>query len=207
MTEGRREHWDHVYRSKEPTQVSWFEPEAAVSLEAVRRSGFEADAAVLDVGAGASRLVDGLLALGYRDITLLDASSVALDLVRDRLGDAALGRVRYVAADITEWVPDRKYPVWHDRAVYHFLVDPADRAAYRRAVAAAVPPGGAVVLGTFALDGPEKCSGLPVQRYSVESLQHEFEDLLRVVESRTEMHTTPSGSTQSFLFVRFVRPL
>lgn len=207
MTEQRREHWDHVYRTKDATEVSWFQPEPTVSIEAVQRSGFDLDAAILDVGAGASRLVDGLLALGYRDITLLDVSEAALGVVRDRLRDAALGRVQYVAADITEWQPERKYPVWHDRAVYHFLVDPADRAAYRRAVDAAVPPGGAVVLGTFALDGPEKCSGLPVQRHSVESLQQEFEDLLRVVETRTEKHTTPSGGTQSFLFVRFVRPL
>jgi SAM-dependent methyltransferase len=196
------EHWNGVYGKRSPTEVSWYQAESTLSLELLSACNAGPVAPVIDIGAGASTLVDGLLARGYRDITLLDISERALEETRRRLGEAA---VSYLVADITCWKPERSYRVWHDRAVFHFLTDSDARRAYRDALTAAVSTGGHVVLGTFALDGPERCSGLPVQRYSSESLAHEFEGVLRLVEARADRHRTPSGSEQSFTFVRFER--
>ena len=161
------------------------------------------EAPILDVGAGASTLVDGLLARGQRDITLLDVTAAALDVVRARIGQRA--EVHYVVADVTAWRAPRTFALWHDRAVYHFMVSEEQRAGYRRSLETALAPGAHAILATFALDGPERCSGLPVRRYSPESLQHEFAGALELVGTRRQVHATPAGASQAFTFAVFER--
>lgn len=197
------EHWNAVYRAKSADRVSWYQAEASTSLDLVRACGLAPDGPIVDVGAGASRLVDGLLAAGHSDVTLLDLSAEALAVTRARLGDEP--RVREVVADVTTWSPTRRYALWHDRAVFHFLVLPEQRSGYVRALGAALAPKAHAVIATFALDGPERCSDLPVQRYSAELLAAELAPMLDLVESRHIIHTTPWGSTQSFVFGRFQR--
>jgi 2-polyprenyl-3-methyl-5-hydroxy-6-metoxy-1,4-benzoquinol methylase len=199
-----REHWEHIYGTKTPGEVSWYQPEATTSLALIEAAGTQPGDPVVDVGAGAGVLVDGLLARGFSDVTLLDVSEAALDVVRARLGETG-NKVRYVATDVTAWKPDRTFALWHDRAVFHFLVDPGARGLYRATLAAALQPGGAAVIATFADDGPEKCSGLPVRRYAPEELAAELAPVVRMVDSRRIVHTTPRGSEQRFVFGRFVR--
>jgi 2-polyprenyl-3-methyl-5-hydroxy-6-metoxy-1,4-benzoquinol methylase len=203
VTSDRSEHWNGVYQKRAPNEVSWFQSEARTSLELIEACRCSSSASVVDIGAGASTLVDGLLQRGFADVTLVDIAESALAVTRARL--SADRPVNYVVADITAWQPARTFDVWHDRAVFHFLTEPEDRAAYRRTLASAVPTGSHVILGTFAADGPERCSGLPVQRYSPEALAAEFADVLSPVETRTERHRTPGGSEQAFVFVRFTR--
>jgi len=198
----RSKHWNDVYQRRTSTEVSWFQREARISLELIEACGCPRDAAIVDVGASASTLVDGLLARGFLDITLLDVAESAFAETRRRLPDA---RLQCIVSDITSWSPVRTFAVWHDRAVFHFLTDEHDRAAYRVALAAAVPRGGHVIIGTFAADGPERCSGLPVRRYGVDALADEFQGLLKAVETRSERHVTPAGMEQSFVFIRFAR--
>jgi SAM-dependent methyltransferase len=196
------DHWNAVYARKAPHEVSWFQTEATASLDLIEACRVPRSAAILDVGAGASTLVDGLLARGYNNITLLDIASTALAETRARLPDAL---IQCEVADITTWQPARQFDVWHDRAVFHFLTRASDRLAYRAALLRAVPVAGRVIIGTFADDGPDRCSGLPVQRYSAQALAHEFAGALQPVESRALRHVTPGGSEQSFIFVRFER--
>jgi SAM-dependent methyltransferase len=198
----RAEHWNAVYERNSETSVSWFQSTARMSLALIDACACPSDAGIVDVGAGASTLVDGLLERGYRDITLLDIAELALAATRQRLGAV---RVEYVAADITSWRPARTFDLWHDRAVFHFLTAANDRAAYRATLRRALAPGAHVIIGTFADDGPERCCGLPVQRYSVDALAAEFAELLRPCESRRQEHVTPGGKTQAFTFVRFVK--
>lgn len=196
-------HWNNVYGKRAASEVSWFQPEASASLALIESCSLQRSDPVLDVGAGASTLVDGLLSRGFTDVTLLDIAESAFEETRQRLLPNA--SVHYVVADITAWKPQRAFSLWHDRAVFHFLTDQRDRAAYRSVLAAAVPAGHHVIIATFHADGPERCSGLPVQRYSAEALAAEFEGVLRPVEERREQHRTPSGSEQSFVYVRFER--
>jgi SAM-dependent methyltransferase len=199
---GRAEHWNSVYEQKAATEVSWYQPEAAVSLELFDACRLPNTAAIVDIGAGASTFVDGVLARGYTDITLLDISERALRVTRERLPHAQL---KCQVGDVTGWQPPRSFDLWHDRAVFHFLTEASDRDAYRSVLAAALPSGAHAIIGTFALDGPERCSGLPVQRYSAETLAAELGTLLRPIESRSQRHRTPGGSEQAFVFVRFER--
>jgi hypothetical protein len=198
MTGSDEGHWGHVYGTKAPTEVSWYQRQAKVSVELIAERGLAPNAPLLDAGAGASTLVDGLLARGHTDITLVDVTDAAFAATRERLGERS--EVRYVVADVTQWVPSRKYSVWHDRAMFHFLTEGNLRAAYRRALSAALPVGGHAVIATFALDGPDRCSGLPVKRYSADSLAQEMGRGFRLVGSRNEGHTTPWGASQSFLY-------
>ncbi|MBX3187713.1 MAG: class I SAM-dependent methyltransferase [Labilithrix sp.] len=197
-------HWDDVYARKAPAEVSWFEASPALSLDLVTRAGLRLDGPIVDVGAGASTLVDALLARGHLDVTLLDVAESAFAASRARLA-AHASRVHYVVSDVTHWTPSRTYALWHDRAAFHFLVSEADRAAYKRALAAALGPGGKAIVATFALDGPERCSGLPVQRYSAMTLAKELGDVLRLTDARAHLHRTPSGASQSFLYALFER--
>jgi hypothetical protein len=203
MTE-RAAHWNQVYEQKATSEVSWFQPEARTSLALVDGCQLPKAAAIVDVGAGASTFVDGLLARGYSDITLLDISERALQHTQARLPHAQL---QCEVSDVTRWQPRRTFDLWHDRAVFHFLVEATDREAYRRVLAAALPPGAHAIIGTFALEGPERCSGLAVQRYSADTLAAELAGVLQPIESRSERHTTPWGSEQAFVFVRFQRPV
>jgi SAM-dependent methyltransferase len=195
-----QEHWDRVYRTKRPDEVSWFRTHLDTSLELVRATGVATDAPILDVGGGASTLVDDLLTAGYSDVTVLDVSAAALDCARGRLGRHATD-VTWVAADITRVdLSPAHFHVWHDRAVFHFLTEPDDRRRYVEQVRRAVAPGGYVVIATFGADGPQRCSGLPTARYDAEALHAEFGDEFQIVDRRQELHRTPGGIDQQFVY-------
>ena len=193
----RADHWDATYAERGAEDVSWFQSEPHTSLALFDALGVHRDAAVVDVGGGASALVDRLVAHGYVDLTVVDISEVGLDLARDRVGDAA--KVEWVVSDVLTWAPDRRYDLWHDRAVFHFLTDPDARADYLATLTEVVPTG-AVILATFAPDGPDTCSGLPVARYGPDELADLLPDF-EVVEARRDVHVTPGGVEQPFTFV------
>lgn len=196
----RKQHWDQVYNTKPSDAVSWFQEHAAQSLRLIHNTGLGKDAAIIDVGGGDSRLVDDLAAEGYTDLTVLDLSSIALALARQRLGKNA-GAVNWMEGDITRVaLPECRFDIWHDRAVFHFLTDPADRHAYVEQVMQAVRPGGHVIIATFAEDGPEKCSGLPVMKYQPETLHAQFGEAFLLVEHEKEAHRTPFGTVQQFVY-------
>ena len=197
-------HWDSVYAAKKVEEVSWFQVRPVLSLEFIARTGKEKGSSIIDVGGGASRLVDALLDEGFQRVTVLDISVEALARARERLGDRAR-LVTWIAGDITRWEPPSRYDVWHDRAVFHFLVSPEERRAYKEALAAALPLGAQAIIGTFALNGPERCSGLPVARYEPDTLAAELGPAFRLVESTHDDHLTPGGKVQRFQFSRFVR--
>jgi ubiquinone/menaquinone biosynthesis C-methylase UbiE len=193
-------HWEHIYETKTPTQVSWYQEHARFSLQYIRKTGIQKTDAIIDVGGGTSILVDDLLADGYQDISILDVSAVALQLARARLGTRA-AEVNWIEADITQAdLAEQAYDLWHDRAVFHFLTQATDRQRYIDTLRRAVRVGGHIILATFAPDGPERCSGLDVVRYSPESLHHEFEGEFEVVDSTRETHHTPFGREQKFIY-------
>jgi 2-polyprenyl-3-methyl-5-hydroxy-6-metoxy-1,4-benzoquinol methylase len=200
----RGEHWESIYATAPSTQVSWYEREPATSLRLVEEVASGLDAAVIDIGAGASLLVDRLLVGGFRDVTVLDISHHALDEVGRRLGDQAR-RVTFIAEDVLMWEPDRQYEIWHDRAVFHFLTEPLARDRYIDLAARSIRSGGALVLATFAEDGPAQCSGLPVSRYSAEGLEDAFSLFFTLIHDEREEHTTPGGVVQPFTWVVFRR--
>ena len=200
----RTTHWQNVYATKGEAEVSWFQDTPAISLEMIRAASPDQNAAIIDIGGGASRLVDALLQDGYRNLAVLDISANALDAVKQRIG-AAASAVDWIVADVTTWQPVKSYDIWHDRAAFHFLTDPHDRAAYVERLRSAVAAGGHVIIATFAPDGPEKCSGLPVQRHDSASLSAELGPEFELVETRSDIHRTPWQSTQAFQFSRFRR--
>ena len=193
-------HWEKVYTTKEPEAVSWYRPHLETSFALIERAAAGYSTPIIDVGGGESTLVDDLLARGYENITVLDVSQTAIDVTKRRLGLAA-EQVLWLLADITEaQLEQGAYDVWHDRAVFHFLTASEHRAAYVRQVGHAVKPGGHVIISTFGPEGPTKCSGLSVIRYDAESLHDQFGVRFRLVESSKELHRTPFGTTQQFLF-------
>jgi 2-polyprenyl-3-methyl-5-hydroxy-6-metoxy-1,4-benzoquinol methylase len=195
-----RTHWESVYSSKAPDAVSWYRPHLEVSLDLIERCAPGRSASIIDVGAGESTLVDDLVSHGYREVTVLDVSKTAIEETRKRLGHAA-ENVHWVVGDVTEIaLPPQSFDVWHDRAVFHFLVDPAQRQAYVRSVLNAVKPGGHVIVSTFGPEGPTKCSGLDVMRYDAEALHQEFGRRFRIEESSKELHHTPWGTAQQFVY-------
>src|ERR1035437_619853 len=196
-------HWEKIYGEKAPDAVSWYRPHLETSLALIEQAPSGSSASVIDVGGGESTLVDDLLARGYGNITILDISQTAIDANRKRLGKAS-ERVHWLVADITKVdLEPSAYDVWHDRAVFHFLTSPSDRVAYVRQVAYAVKRGGHVIVSTFGPEGPTKCSGLEVVRYDAESLHREFGARFRLVGSSMELHHTPFGTTQQFLYCCF----
>jgi SAM-dependent methyltransferase len=197
---GVQTHWEKIYAEKAPNAVSWYRPHLETSLALIEQSASGHFASVIDVGGGESTLVDDLLARGYENVTVLDLSQVAIDANRKRLGRAA-ERVHWLIADITQvGLECSAYDVWHDRAVFHFLTAAADRIAYIRQVAHAVKRGGHVIISTFGPEGPVRCSGLDVVRYDAESLHGEFGADFRMLGSSTELHRTPFGTIQQFLY-------
>ena len=195
-----KSHWEHVYETKSVDAVSWFQPHAEQSLRLIRQTGLAPTASIIDVGGGASTLVDDLLDDGFRHVTVLDVSGVALAAARARLGERAAS-VTWLEADITQVaLPRNAYDLWHDRAVFHFLTSDRDRQAYVAAVQRAVKPGGYVIVATFAEDGPLQCSGLPVVRYSPSALHAEFGATFSLERHEREEHHTPSGSVQKFIY-------
>jgi 2-polyprenyl-3-methyl-5-hydroxy-6-metoxy-1,4-benzoquinol methylase len=193
-------HWEKIYTEKAPNAVSWYRPHLETSLALIEEAIAGRSASIIDVGGGESTLVDDLIVRGYTKITVLDISQTAIDATAKRLGKASQ-QVRWVAADITKAKLRRSaYDVWHDRAVFHFLTAPDDRIAYVRQVAHAVKAGGHVIVSTFGPEGPKKCSGLDVARYDAGSLHEEFGQRFRLVKSLQELHETPFGITQQFLY-------
>lgn len=200
----RQDHWENVYTSKGEDQVSWFQETPAPSLELIELVGAIRSSAIVDIGGGASRLADCLVSRGYKDVTVLDLSAAALASARSRIGDKA-SQVTWIVADVTTWEPSRTYDVWHDRAAFHFLTDPKDKTAYVARLRRALRPGGHAIIGTFALDGPERCSGLLVSRYDASSLAATLGDGFELIDTRPHQHATPWGVTQKFQFSTFRR--
>ena len=198
-----RSHWEQVYVTKDPEQVSWFRPHLERSLELIARAVPDRRASILDVGAGQSTLVDDLLGLGYEKITVLEISQTALDALQARVAQA--GReARWICGDVTEAVlPEASFDLWHDRAVFHFLTEAGLRRAYVERVRRALKPGGSLIVSTFGPSGPERCSGLATMRYDASSLGSEFGERFSLVASSLELHETPSGAEQQFLFCWF----
>jgi len=195
-----RDHWEKIYTDKAPNAVSWYRPHLEKSLELIEQWAPGKSASIIDVGGGESTLADDLVARGYENVTVLDISQAAIDVSRKRLG-AASQRVFWLAADITRVeLGIAAYDVWHDRAVFHFLIAASDREAYVSQVLRAVRRGGHVIVSTFAPEGPMKCSGLDVMRYDADSLRMEFGERFRLIESFTELHDTPFGTVQQFLY-------
>lgn len=195
-----RSHWEEVYRSKAPEQVSWYRPHLEVSLGLIARAAPDRRAALIDVGGGEATLVDDLVAQGYDDVSVLDISEAAIEVAKTRLGEDAKA-VHWQVGDITSCdLPNNRYDLWHDRAVFHFLTDTAQRRAYIRQVARTVKPGGHVIVATFGPEGPEKCSGLDVIRYDSDRLHGEFGAKFELLEHLTEVHETPWGVPQQFLY-------
>jgi SAM-dependent methyltransferase len=195
-----KSHWETVYKTKGAENVSWYRPHLDRSLAFLEAAGIGPDAAIIDVGGGASTLVDDLLDRGYRNVTVLDLSEAALETARRRLGPRA-ALVRWLCADVTKVeLPDRSFDFWHDRAVFHFLRDPLERNRYIETARRALKPGGHIVVATFGPGGPLKCSGLEVMRYSAEQLHAEFGDGFARIGDSTEVHTTPWGSEQEFVY-------
>jgi len=193
-------HWEHVYQTKAVDQVSWYRPHLDTSLKLIEGASPERSSAIIDVGGGEATLVDDLIAHGYTDVTVLDISTTAIDVAKTRLGTAAAS-VHWLAGDITDVeLEPARYDLWHDRAVFHFLTNADDRAAYVRQVARSVKHGGHVIVATFGPEGPEKCSGLDVVRYDAGSLHHEFGPKFRLLDSVTELHETPWGAPQQFMY-------
>ena len=200
----RRAHWNQVYTTKSERDVSWFEALPEISLEMLDAAGMTADSCVLDVGGGDSHLVDALAARGLDCLAVLDVSGATLERARTRMG-AAAHVPEWIEADVTgDWTL-KPMDIWHDRAVFHFLTTQEDRARYKRHLLDTLRPGGAVIVATFAPDGPEKCSGLPVERYSPEQLAAELGPVFELRDARAHVHTTPWGSTQSFQYSRLQR--
>jgi SAM-dependent methyltransferase len=200
MTTDPEKYWETIYRTRAPTQVSWYQPEPRVSLDLIRRVATDLDAPIIDVGGGASLLVDGLLDAGYHDVTVLDLAPTALTFVRQRLGERA-DRVTWMAANaLTTPLPAARYAVWHDRAVFHFLLDPADRSRYVAQTRRSVRAGGHAIVASFSPEGPPRCSGLDVVRYSPDAMHAEFGKGFRLLDTVREDHQTPSGATQAFVY-------
>ena len=200
----RTAHWQAVYTSKSETEVSWFQQNPSTSLRLIEYAKASIDSAIIDVGGGASRLVDALVVQGFRSIAVLDISAAALDAAKARLGPKSTD-VDWIVADVTKWRPARTYDIWHDRAAFHFLTDAADRDAYVDRLKSATTTGSQVIIGTFALDGPEKCSGLSVQRHDAKSLADVLGPSFALVDTFSEAHRTPWGAIQHFQFSRFRR--
>jgi SAM-dependent methyltransferase len=196
--------WENVYRTKGEREVSWFQETPSTSLDLIRSTGATRHSSIVDIGGGAARLVDALVDEGYAAVTVLDLSESALAAAKARSGPAA-ATVTWIVADVVGWKPLQRYNAWHDRAAFHFLTEAADRTTYVECLREALRPGGHAIIATFALDGPERCSGLPVVRYDAASLGNVLESAFSLVETRRHDHQTPMESTQRFRFSVFRR--
>ena len=199
----RKEHWEKVYQDKSPLEVSWYQQDPALSLQLIRNTGLALDAPIIDVGGGASTLVDMLCDEAYTRVGVLDVSASALAHARDRLRDKAFG-VEWYEADVTGFIPPHRFALWHDRAVFHFLTNKADRDRYLGVLKQTLEPGGHLVMMTFAIDGPLKCSGLDIVQYDVNKLTQTLGPGYSLLETGYEVHMTPAGKQQKFAYFRFM---
>jgi SAM-dependent methyltransferase len=193
-------HWETVHERVGPRGGSWYQAEPRISVALIQAFAVAKDTPIIDVGGGSSRLVDELIQQGFSDISVLDVSARALQLARARLG-AAASRVRWLREDLLDWEPPRAYGLWHDRALFHFLVEPEQQERYVSLLRASVSPGGVVIMATFAPDGPDHCSGLPVARYRPQELVDVLGEGFTCLGSWREDHPTPGGATQPFIWV------
>ena len=197
----RKIHWEEVYSTKSANAVSWYQEHSELSLKLIHRTGLPSTTSIIDVGGGASTLVDDLTRLGYSDVSVLDISKAALDVARGRL---SAQNVSWIEGDITKIdLPEKRYDIWHDRAVFHFLIAAEDRHRYVDLLRKTLRPDGHVIMATFSETGPEKCSGLEVKRYSAEKLQEELGDSFKLIEHLFETHKTPFGTEQHFIYCHF----
>ncbi|MDO8266851.1 MAG: class I SAM-dependent methyltransferase [Moraxellaceae bacterium] len=199
-----KKHWEQVYTRKSLQEVSWFQSSPATSLQLIQKSGVDPREPVIDVGGGASTLVDGLLRLGYQDVSILDIAAAALAVAQTRLGERA-SCVNWLEADITKFHPDRQYALWHDRAVFHFLTSAESRRHYMAALHGALAPDGHVIIAAFAIGGPVKCSGLDIEQYDAEKMIGEFGTGFELLETVLENHLTSDGNAQAFNYFHFNR--
>jgi len=204
VTADRKAHWESIYSKKAEEDTSWFQPRPETSLALIQASGEPPTAALIDVGGGISRLVDHLLDLGWQNLSVLDISGTALEATRQRLGERA-SRVKWLEEDLLDGSPGGPYRIWHDRAVFHFLTQAEDRERYLKQLSTALEPGGSCVIATFGPEGPPQCSGLPVQRYTPQALATTLGGSFALEETRTEIHRTPAGKDQNFIYCRFRR--
>ena len=202
MTTASKKHWEKVYETKRPDQVSWYQDHPTQSHELILATGVDRQSPIIDVGGGASRLVEILLESGFSDLTVLDISSTALQRLKERLGSRA-SLVTFVESDVTEFQPRRRFAVWHDRAVFHFLTKPEERQRYIATLRASLQSEGHVIIASFGPEGPLQCSGLDVMRYDPESLAAELGSDFILIEFVDELHVTPSGGKQQFVYCRF----
>jgi 2-polyprenyl-3-methyl-5-hydroxy-6-metoxy-1,4-benzoquinol methylase len=202
--ESRQAHWENVYTRKGEREVGWFQENPAPSLELIAQLTATPDAAIIDVGGGASRLVDNLIEKGFRNITVLDLSASALDAAKTRLGERS-AKVHWIITDVTSFEPPQAYDIWHDRAAFHFLTEASDRAAYIARLEQALKIGGHAIIATFALDGLDRCSGLPVVRHDAASLGRALGPGVELIRAKRHEHATPWGSPQIFQFSVFRR--
>ncbi len=198
----RKAHWEKVYTEKTPEGVSWYQRQPAMSLELIVSSGIGPTGKIIDVGGGASVLVDKLLDKGFKDLTVLDISAGAMDYAKERLGTRA-ENVHWIEADVTEFEPSDQYDLWHDRAVFHFLTDTGDRKKYVKCVRRALRPGGHLIISTFAMEGPPQCSGLDIERYSPDKLKNELGGSFELIRHVHEVHQTPWNKEQKFMYCCF----
>ncbi len=200
----RKDHWERIYSDKQSTEVSWYQQHPERSFDLIKATGIDMAARIIDIGGGASTLVDFLLDAGYQNLSVLDIAHSAIEQAKVRLGDRS-DKVEWLECDITRFAPEQPYDLWHDRAVFHFLTDETDRSSYVQAMSNALSPGAHAIIATFDLDGPEKCSGLDVVRYSPETMSAVLGENFELVEVSMEEHITPGDSSQSFVYCRFKR--
>lgn len=200
--ENRKEHWNKVYDSKMPTEVSWYEPMPETSLNYIAECKLEEDAAIIDIGGGDSFLAEFLLARGFKDVTVVDISEKAIERAKQRLGERA-EEITWIVADASEFKPDKQYDLWHDRAAFHFLTEDEQVERYLQTVKRSVKPGGFLVMGTFSENGPKKCSGIEIRQYSIDQMQALFSNGFTTLGCKNIDHETPSGGTQNFTFCSF----
>ena len=200
----RRKHWGDVYQEKSPSEVSWYQKEPKLSLELIRSTNVVSNEAIIDVGGGTSVLVDHLGKEYYTNLTVLDISENAIARAKKRLGDSATS-IKWIVSDITQFDPPQKFSLWHDRALFHFLTDQSDREIYVKTLKNAIKPEGHLIIATFAIGGPEKCSGLEIVQYDTEKMIAELGDNFKLIEERKEVHITPANKEQKFIFFRFLK--
>lgn len=201
---GIKDYWEGIYKDKSTSEVSWYQKEPTFSLSLIKSLPLERDENIIDVGGGASTLVDYLLAEGFKNITVLDLSSNALVLARKRLG-AKAELINWMVEDVTNYVAEHDYTLWHDRAVFHFLTEKSDREKYRKVLEASVRDGGHVIIAAFSIGGPTKCSGLDIVQYDAEKLKNELGASFKLIEEKSERHITPAGKKQSFGYYVFTK--
>ena len=200
----RKTHWENVYGSKTPLEVSWYQEDSALSLRLIRNAGLDHDAPIIDVGGGASTLVDHLCIDGFKDISVLDVSARALAHAKLRLAEKSCG-VKWIESDITDFKPPQQFSLWHDRAVFHFLTAKEDRDSYVKVLKHALRPEGHLIIMAFAIDGPKKCSGLDIVQYDAEKLKTELGGSFELIEKGHQVHITPAAKEQKFAYFQFTR--